>query len=196
MDMGYGIGMGFVHRGVLYRGTNEVSGEIGHTVVDASGPVCRCGKIGCLEAVASGRALGEVAAGMKIPRDSSARAKSAAALPEAALRGHRPARRALQRAGEHLGIAVANMINLFDPGLVVLNGGLVKAGDLLIDRLMETVDQHRLQRTGRGCRIRISALGDLAGAMGAAMLPLRTYFEFDNIQLLTDRAEPGRVVVM
>jgi glucokinase len=182
MDLGYGIGMGIIHRGVLYRGANEAGGEIGHTVVDASGPVCHCGKRGCLEAVASGKALGEVAAGLRIG-GRQAGARGAAALHEAALGGNRPARQALQRAGQYIGIAVANIINLFDPGLVVLNGGLVKAGDVLIGRLKETVEQHRLKGAGRACRIEISALGGFAAAMGAAMLPLRTYFEFDNIQL-------------
>ena len=182
MDLGYGIGMGIIHRGALYRGANEVSGEIGHTVVDASGPVCHCGKKGCLEAVASGKALGEVADRLKIGR-KRAGARGAVALHQAALEGHRPARQALRLAGEHIGIAVANVINLFDPGLVVLNGGLVGAGDLMIGRLREVVEQHRLKGAGRACKIEISALGGLAAAMGAAMLPLRTYFEFDNIQL-------------
>ena len=182
LDLGYGIGMGIIHRGVLYRGANEASGEIGHTVVDTSGPVCHCGKKGCLEAVASGRALGELAAGLKIGRNRAG-ARGAVALYEAALNGSHPARQALNRAGEHIGIAVANVINLFDPGLVVLNGGLVRAGDLLTGRLRETVEQHRLKGAGRGCRIEISTLGGPAAAMGAAMLPLRTYFEFDNIQL-------------
>jgi len=182
MDLGYGIGMGLVHHGLLYRGSNEVSGEIGHTVVDTSGPLCHCGKTGCLEAVASGKALAEVAMNLKLDK-KGVHVKGAAALHEAAIQGHRPSFQALQRAGEHIGLAVANLINLFDPGLVILNGGLVKAGEILIDRLMETVDQYRLQATPQKCRIVISTLGDLAGAMGAAMLPLRSYFEFDNIQL-------------
>ena len=182
MDLGYGIGMGFVHHGLLYRGTNEVSGEIGHTVVDTAGPVCHCGKTGCLEAVASGKALAQVAGNLNLDT-RRLRATGAAALHKAAVQGHARAREALQQAGRSIGIAVANMINLFDPGRVVLNGGLLRAGELLVDGLLETVDQYRLQGAPHACDIEVSTLGELAGAMGAAMLPLRVYFEFDNIQL-------------
>lgn len=182
IDLGYGIGMGFIHHGMLYRGTNEVSGEIGHTVVDAFGSVCHCGKTGCLETVASGKALAEIATNLKL-NIHQLRAKGAAALHQAALQGHPQARQALQQAGGYIGIALANVINLFDPGLVVLNGGLTKAGPLLVDRLTETVNQHRFHGVPHACEIKISTLGDLAGALGAAMLPLRSYFEFDNIRL-------------
>jgi len=182
VDLGFGIGMGIMHNGLLYRGTNELSGEIGHTVVDPTGRKCRCGKVGCLETVASGRALGQYAAGLSVVRHGI-KTKGAEALYEAALQGDPQARRALADAGQFIGIAIANVITLFDPGTVVLNGGLIEAGDFLVKSLKQSIRRHRLRGAPHTCDIEISRLGKLAGAMGAAMLPLRRYFEFDNIQL-------------
>jgi len=177
VDLGYGIGMGIVHDGLLYRGANEMSGEIGHTVVRPGGARCRCGKRGCLETVASGKALAHLARTMLRSRGG------ARALCEAARAGNSRALRVVRDAGEAIGVAVANLINLFDPGRIVLNGGLVRAGDLLVQPIREAVREHVVARVGRECPVEVSAVGDLAGAMGAAMLPLRSFFEFDNIRI-------------
>lgn len=184
MDLGFGIGMGIVHNGLLYRGANELSGEIGHTVVDPKGSKCRCGKVGCLEAVASGRTLGELAVRLRLTA-RGANAAGAKSLHEAALQSDPRARRALADAGRFIGVAIANIISLFDPGTVVLNGGLIGAGEFLTTSLRQSVHRHRLRGAPHACNIEISTLGNLAGAMGAAMLPLRRYFEFDNIQFQT-----------
>jgi len=182
LDLGYGIGMGVVHDGWLYRGANEMSGEIGHTIVQPGGARCTCGKRGCLETVASGKALDEAA--KKLPlRELGIEARGARAVSEAARIGNEPARRILIHAGQAIGVAVANVVNLFDPQQVVLNGGLTQSGPLLIEAIRRTAAEHMIHPRGRRCPIELSRLGDCAGAMGAAMLPLRSYFEFDNIRL-------------
>jgi len=181
VDLGYGIGMGVVHDGLLYRGANEMSGEIGHTVVRPSGELCRCGKRGCLETVASGRVLDGLAKELPLKK-YGVRSKGAQAVCESALAGDRRAARAIRRAGEAIGVAVANVVNLFDPGRVVLNGGLVKAGRPLIEPLRETARALCISPFKKACPVEVSGLGDCAGAMGAAMLPMRSFFEFDNIR--------------
>lgn len=181
VDLGYGIGMGVVHGGLLYRGANEMGGEIGHTVVNPGGAVCRCSKRGCLETVASGRALGAMAKELPLKK-YGIRSLGAKALCEAARAGDRKAARAIRKAGEAIGIAVANLVNLFDPGRVVLNGGLVKAGPRLTDPVRATADALAISPFNERCPVEVSTLGECAGAMGAAMLPLRLFFEFDNIR--------------
>jgi len=182
LDLGYGIGMGVVHDGWLYRGANEMGGEIGHTIVQPGGARCTCGKRGCLETVASGKALGEAA--RKLPlKELGIESHGARAVSDAAGAGHEPARHTLTQAGRAIGMAVANVVNLFDPQQVILNGGLTKSGPLLIDAIRRTAASHMIHPRGRRCPIELSRLGDCAGALGAAMLPMRAYFEFDNIRL-------------
>ena len=180
VDMGFGIGAGIVHNGLVYRGAHESSGEIGHTVVVPDGLACSCGKQGCLETVVSGHALQNLAKKLKLSTNSQN--YGGKALYEAALAGNVEARRALSNVGRHIGVAIANVINLFDPSKVILTGGLLKAGDLLLDPLKAAVKEHSVERMAMRCAIEMSELGDFAGAMGAAMLPLRHYFEFENIR--------------
>ncbi len=180
LDIGYGIGMGIVHRGVLYRGTRECSGEIGHTVVQFNGELCRCGKRGCLETVASGRALHTVARRLRL---GGARGGpvGARAIYEAAVTGDARARKVLQQTGEFLGMAIANVANLLDPDLVVLSGGLVDAGPMLIDPLRSAVAAHRIGPHDTPVPVKVSQLGPFSGAMGAAMVLLRHHFDVDPI---------------
>jgi N-acetylglucosamine repressor len=182
VDLGYGIGMAMVSDGMLYRGANELAGEIGHTVVVSDGKECQCGRVGCLETVASGRAIGEMASRLPL-KTLGIKAAGAQAVCQAADAGNPEAIKVLRKAGEYIGVAVANMINLFDPGRVILNGGLVNAGELLIDPLRIAVREHTISPLDTTCPVEVSPLGEYAGAMGAAMLPLRAFFEFDNIRL-------------
>jgi predicted NBD/HSP70 family sugar kinase len=182
IDAGYGIGMGIVHRGRLYRGANEVSGEIGHMVVDPKGGKCRCGNVGCLETVASGKALEREAKDLALHK-MGIKTKGARAIFDAAVAGHPRARDILAQTGRYLGTAVANVINLFDPQVVVLNGGLVRADQFLMPELKKAVQRYTVKASAHNCQIQASTVGPLAGACGAAMLPLRSSFEFENIQL-------------
>jgi N-acetylglucosamine repressor len=181
IDLGYGIGMGIVHNGQLYRGANEASGELGHMIVDSDGIECTCGKRGCLETLASGRALADFVNELQL-KDDVYTSKGAMKLYEAALAGNSQACKTIERAGMYIGMAVANVINLFDPGAVIVNGGLTGAGDLLMDPLQKSIKEHAIEYLGKGCRVEISQVGLAAGALGAAMLPLKNYFEFEDIR--------------
>ena len=181
IDAGFGIGMGIVHNGRIFRGANELSGEIGHTVVTTNGSKCKCGKKGCLETVASGRALGKLAESLDMKK-YKIKSKDAKALHSAAIAGNTKAKNAIAKAGESIGIAIANVINLFDPGFIVLNGGLVNAGDILIEPLKKSVRTHCLGQFQDNCSINVSKLGNLASALGAAMLPMKEFFELENIK--------------
>ena len=182
VDLGFGIGMGVVHDGLLHRGAGEMCGEIGHTVVQPRGRRCTCSLRGCLETVASGNSLGRLADELPLA-DYGVTTTGARAVCEAAAAGSLRAKRAVRQAGEYIGMAIANVINLLDPGPVILNGGLVQAGALLVDPIRKAVAQHTMKGANQATRIELSELGLLAGAMGAAMLPLRPFFEFDNIRI-------------
>lgn len=189
IDLGYGIGMGIIHCGQLYRGANETSGEIGHTVVVNDGPLCQCGKNGCLETVASGAGLVRLAPQAGVS-PGQLRSRGVQAIVEAAVQGNDQARALLGRAGSYIGQAIANVINLFDPDHVIVNGGLVQAGDLLIEPLRQAVRQHTIGAGLHTDKISISSIGPTAGAMGAAMLPMAGYFDFDTEGAV--RGERGR----
>ena len=168
LDLGFGIGVGIVSNGSLHYGVSETGGEIGHTTVNRHGLRCRCGKRGCLETVASGEAIGRLA-----------NRSSASAAAKAARTGDRTAKRVIREAGTYLGIAAANLVNLLNPGLLVLNGGLCRMGDLLLEPFTKSLNRHALNRSLAAARIELSALGSRAGAMGAATLALRSCFEHE-----------------
>lgn len=182
MDIGYGIGMGIMFNGVLYRGANEKSGEIGHTVVAPDGITCSCGKKGCLETVAGGRALEKTAQTLPLAKYSIT-TLGAKAIHEAAQQGDRQAIDILAQSGAYIGMAISNAINLFDPGTVILHGGLVRAGDYLLQSLKQSIHEHAISDKGSSVQIKTSTLGHAAGARGAAMVPFENCFEFDKIEL-------------
>lgn len=177
VDLGYGIGMGVIREGALYRGANERCGEIGHMVVEAGGEKCICGQKGCLETIASGRILAELASELNVAEKEL----GAEGISKAALQGDQRCQNAMEKAGHYIGIAIANVINLFDPEYVVLAGGLTKAGDAILVPLKKAVVEHSIGDVNR-CEIKLTELDDSGGAMGAAMLVLRKYFEFENIR--------------
>ena len=182
IDLGYGIGMGIIENGLLYQGANGRSGEIGHTIVQPGGYKCRCGREGCLETVASGRALAEMASEAGVIELSPEKI-SAKAVYESAKDGNTEAQDLLKQAGKYIGIAIANVIDLFDPQAVVLNGGLINAGEMLVGPLKEVVEQHNINFSDLSYDIEESKIGADASALGAAMMPLRSCFEFENIKL-------------
>ena len=182
LDLGYGIGMGIVQDGLLYYGAHGFTGEIGHTVVEPGGVRCECGKNGCLETVASGKALETLAANMGCGV-RKAGPTGGEALHAAAVTGNLQAKELLARAGRSIGIAAANAVSLFDPGAVILNGGLVQAGPFLVEPLLAAFGKHTLPPYTQNCPVLVSRLGQTAGAQGAAMLPLRHHFEFENLRL-------------
>jgi glucokinase len=174
ITVGTGIGGGLILRGELYAGVSGTAGEVGHMVIVADGPRCACGRLGCLEAVASGRAIArEARAALDAGRPSvlaavAADALDAQAVARAAAEGDPLAREVFARAARYLGLAVANLVHLLNPALVVVGGGVAQAGALLLAPVRRIVESEAFARPAAAVRIVPAALGPDAGALGAA----------------------------
>lgn len=176
VTVGRGIGLGIVIGGDIYRGSTGGAGEFGHTTIDMSedAPVCNCGKRGCLEAIASDYGILRAALG-RDPGDH-VEAEVQALLQRA---DEPEVQRIFARAGHALGAAIANLINIFDPKLVVLTGEGVRAGDMLLQPMREAIPQHTFGRPFDPfdqASLHIAASDDIAWARGAASLILQEIF--------------------
>lgn len=181
--VGVGIGCGIIIGGRVFHGSSEGAGEIGHTAVDINGPQCSCGKRGCLEALASGRAIAERARMLlkdhaKIADDMALNTSdiTARSVSLAAQAGNLVAASILNDAGYYLGIGVANLINLFNPQMVVLHGGVLSSGQMILKPLLEAVASHVFSDRAGDVDIRLSAYGDELGVMGGCALVLQELF--------------------
>ena len=174
-----GVGAGHIIAGEVYRGSNGTAGEIGHLAIDLRGPRCRCGLRGCLAALVGAGALGErVASELSAGRTSTLGGRGSArftvdAVVAAARAGDDLAGEGVAEAGSYLGIAIASLLNLLNPAIVVLGGPLTAADDLLLDPIRATVRDRSLFRSIAEARIVTSELGDDAIAVGAATLVLQ-----------------------
>ncbi len=183
LTVGTGIGGGLLLGGQLYRGSAGLGAEPGHMIVDPDGYPCACGNRGCLEAMASGSALGR--SGREAARaDPGGRLAQLAGSPEevtgevvfqAAREGDQVARELFERLGFWLGVGIASLVNLFDPELVVIGGGLVATGDLLLVPARANLERYAFGLHHRELPPVVPArLGSEAGLVGAAILSLRT----------------------
>ncbi len=173
-----GIGGGLIFGGRLYHGTSGTAGEIGHMVLVYGGPLCPCGRRGCLEAVASGTAIarearavvdsGRATALSAVPRESL----SAADVAQAAREGDAASREIFARAAAYVGTGVTNLVNLLNPAMVIIGGGVAKAGDLLFAPVRRIVLEEAFERPATAVQIVPAALGDSSGAIGAAAVAI------------------------
>ncbi len=161
-----GIGAGLILDGKPYRGHSGFAGEIGHIVVDPSGPICRCGNRGCLESIAS-----PVAVAAFLER-STRRDVSIARLLELVRTGDRGASRAVADAGEAIGRALTSFVNALNPELIVVGGELASAGGPLLEAIATAVERHSVPPAAVGLRIVAGELGERAEVLGAAALIL------------------------
>jgi glucokinase len=178
VTVGTGIGGGIVSGGRLYRGRNGYAGEFGHMTLIEGGPQCACGQRGCFEAMASGSAVGRMAReGLEAAGDTVLRELAGgdpgrvtgALVAEAAEGGDAYARLILRRAGHWLGIGLTNLVNIFDPEVIVIGGGAAASGGLLLDPAREELAR-RLAGRREPPRVAEAALGNDAGVIGAADL--------------------------
>lgn len=180
--IGTGIGAGLILDGRLYSGLNRTAGEIGHMVLLVGGPKCGCGNKGCFEALASRtaifRSLQEaVKAGEKTsllellgPGESLADLKSGD-LRKAIRKGDKLVERIVEDAAEYTGVAIANVLNLLNPEVIVLGGGVIDAlKDEMMSIIVETARDYAMPGTNKGVQIVASELGDEAGIHGGAVL--------------------------
>jgi predicted NBD/HSP70 family sugar kinase len=161
-----GIGAGMVIGSHLFHGAGGTAGEIGHTMMDEAGPICRCGNRGCLEMVAAAPAV------VELLRPQFGDGLTIETVVERALEGDPGCRRAIGDAGRHIGHAVANLCNLFNPERIVVGGSLAGAGDVLLGPLREAARQRTIPSAADDVEIVPTVLGDRAEVLGAVALVL------------------------
>jgi predicted NBD/HSP70 family sugar kinase len=162
-----GIGGGVVVNGQLYRGAGGIAGEIGHSLVDERGPVCRCGNRGCLESVASTRAIVDL---LRPAHGDDLTIEQVIAHAHA---GDLASRRVIGDAARALGVVLAHVCNIMNPAKVVVGGDLGAAGDVLLDPLRDQVARHAVPPAAGRVEIVPGVLGRRAEVLGAAALVLR-----------------------
>jgi glucokinase len=182
LTIGTGIGGGLVAGGALQRGSQGAGAELGHMVVKADGPPCQgnCPNRGCLEAMASGGALGREARRVARERPASGLGRALAGgreisgplVTELAHDGDVAAIDALAIIGEWLGVGVCNLVNMLNPDVVVIGGGVIAAGDLLLEPVRAVVAERALSPAREHVRIVPARFGAESGMLGAAALAL------------------------
>jgi glucokinase len=189
MTIGTGIGGGIIVDGKLFHGSSDVAGEIGHTTIDLNGRHCKCGNYGCLEAYASGPAIATRA------REVLVREETASLLPsmvggkledltaetvyQAASQGDAVANEIVRDTARYLGVGIANLLNILNADVVVVAGGVTKAGDALFVPLRAEVRRRAFRPAVEGTRIVPGELPGTAGVIGA----VATFLQSNNILL-------------
>jgi len=187
MTIGTGIGGGLIFDGHLYHGASDVAGEIGHMTIDSNGRRCKCGNYGCLEAYASGPAIAERAREALEGDEESILPSlvggdvgriTAQIVYEASKQGDAVAREVVRDTARFLGTGVSNLINIFNPEMVVIAGGVTQAGDALFEPLRAEVKRRAFKPAVDACQIVPGALPLSAGMVGAvATFKQRTFGE-------------------
>ena len=177
VGLGTGISGGVVSHGLLMRGAQGCGGELGHVTVQATGPRCNCGNRGCLEVLASGTAIKRRARELAAEDPGSPLGKLAAErevlgedVTSLARGGDEVAISVLEEAGSWLGIALAGFVNTFNPEVVAVGGGVMEAGDLVLDRAREEISLRARPPACGLVEVREATLGPKTGVVGAAAL--------------------------
>jgi glucokinase-like ROK family protein len=190
LNIGWGLGLGILIDGRVCYGRDGYAGEFGHIKILKDGPLCYCGKQGCLETVASGMAIGrsareKIAAGAQTGLSEMAsgnvEAIDAELVVRAAAQGDEFSIGLLEEAGRYLGEGVAHLVNLFNPERIILGGRVSKAGALLLDPARSSAMKNSHVQLNTGLEFVISTLGTKAGALGVAMLAARDIFEVEHL---------------
>ena len=181
-----GIGSGHIINGEIYRGATGVAGEIGHMAIDPAGPPCLCGLRGCLVTFAGGHAILERTRLLVASQPESQLAGQLEGLTiheveNAALGGDPVALQVVNEAAEHLGTALASLLNLMNPEVVVLGGDFARLGELVLAPLRQRVRNLTLISSVAAARILVSRLGPQSVAVGAATLVLKTALEDSSL---------------
>jgi predicted NBD/HSP70 family sugar kinase len=183
VNLGYGIGAGLVIGEDLYTGASGTSGEIGHIIISREGPLCKCGNIGCLEAVASGEAIAReaqrvVAEGVSVKITElcggDVNKIDAKLVFKAAEAGDERALAIIDTAAEYIGIGLSMAINILDPDRVILCGGLMKNGPRFFDKIKVGMEKHKMRQAGRCMVMSVGAKGEYSTANGACRVLANT----------------------
>jgi len=175
IKVGTGVGAGLILNQQIYGGTTGAAGEIGHLTIDENGPLCNCGNHGCLEAYAGGNAIAQqgralVESGKRtllseVPVDQITAHKVA----DAATRGDLHAQEILRRAGTSIGVAIAGLINLFNPSVVIIGGGVAQVGDIITSPIRQAVRDRAMRASEESVRITTGMLGRRSLLKGATV---------------------------
>ena len=173
-----GIGGGIIINGKLYYGPNGSAGEIGHMTIDVNGTKCACGNTGCLETLASGTAVAEEAirrirqgerSSLTGVADGAIDTITAKEVEEEARCGDHLASDVIFKAATYLGIGLVNMVNIFNPGMIIIGGGMSKMGDMLLNPVRRIVKERAFPISAQVVRIVTAQLGEDSGVLGAAI---------------------------
>jgi predicted NBD/HSP70 family sugar kinase len=176
ISLGYGIGAALVNGEELYFGSSGASGELGHSVVEKDGPLCKCGNSGCLESVASGEAIARQAQTVVAHHGKSIMAKLCGEDPssidakivfKAAEMGDVLALKIIDSAAEYIGIGLSTAVNVLDPDRVILGGGLMQNGPYFPERIRLSMEKHIIPRANRQLELRVGVKGEYSTANGA-----------------------------
>jgi predicted NBD/HSP70 family sugar kinase len=181
-----GIGLGLVRDGQLFRGTTGTAGEIGHTTVAEDGPMCRCGNRGCLELYAGGAAL------LETLRKSHPDIETLEQVVEMADANHPACVRVLADAGRHIGVAIANLINLFNPRRIIVGGELAGAGEKVLEPMRVAATRSAVHAAVEAVEIVPGVLGHRAEVLGGLALVLFEPWRFGASELLTSAIPEAR----
>ena len=178
LAVGTGIGGGIILNGRLYSGASGSAGEIGHITIDVGGPKCDCGNTGCLEALVSGTAVAKEAIRRIKQGERSSLTEivggkieniTAEKVSIAAQDGDSLASEVILKAATYLGVGLANLVNIFNPEMIIIGGGIAKMGDPLLNPARQVVRERAFQLSAQAVQIVSAQLGDDAGVLGAAV---------------------------
>lgn len=184
-----GIGMGYILKGQVIRGNNGTAGELGHMVLNKDGPRCSCGNRGCLESFCSIRGISQRIAAISEKntpvdvRDAAGMQKAVLDAAEQARNGDTRLRKIFEEAGEYLGIGIANLVNLFNPEVIILTGELLEVKDLFFDIAQKTAKANAWVLSP--VNILLSDDSGTNAAMGAALYFINSAFESQSSKLLS-----------
>ena len=178
VKIGTGIGCGIYLSGEVYRGTDGCAGDIGHIQVDAHGPMCSCGNVGCLEALFSGAALAKDATAVARSGASPALTERFAArgqvtaldVAEGAVEGDVTCIQLIRDGGRRVGGVLAGLVSFTNPSMIVIGGGLAQLGHILLAEIRSVVYRRSLPLATGNLPVVLSELGSRAGVAGAAVL--------------------------
>ncbi len=181
LTVGTGVGGGVISHGVLLRGAQGSGGELGHVTVQATGPRCTCGNHGCLEALASGTAIGRRARETAVENPGSALGRIASRrkvlgedVTELARKGDEVAISVLEETGTWLGVGLAGFVNIFNPEVVAVGGGVMEAGDLILASARRELRLRARPPSRDLVEVQVATLGPESGVLGAAALARNT----------------------
>ena len=175
--LGTGVGGGFVIGGEIWEGAWGIAGEIGHTIIAENGPMCNCGRRGCLEALASGSAvIRDYIRMSRVRSETERKAVTAKVVFDKAKKGDRIAGRVVADAARALGIGIANVFHLVNPEIIVIGGGVSRAGTSLIKPATAHAREYVFSPLRDSLKVRKATLGDDGAILGAAHLAFKRGF--------------------